>query len=418
MCRIHRFRCSNEGIKALSDCGVTVVFTADDERRSYDLNGDEEKIIREQGEFKVEQKDVLKRFIDIYIPVTACNLKCHYCYIAKSNRRGVEAPELQYSAEYIGKALSKERLGGITLFNMCGWGETMLMPALTDITLEILKQGHYVWIVTNGLVTKRFDEMLNNYPKDCLERLAFKFSFHYLELLKYDKLDLFFETVNRVKSAGCSFTIELTPNDEIEDRINEMKEMVKIRTGANLHVTVPRDGGQSHYPLMSKHSLEEYKRIWGVFDSPMFDFKMSVWGQKRTEYCYAGCYTGLLNIATGEFKACYSSAMRQNIFKNIKKPIHFVAVGKHCKKAHCHNSHAFLALGNIPEIKGATYAEIRDRGCVDGTHWVNPKMREFISQRICDNYKPKNLPEKIVNNIQYQAVTRTRIAIRKIKGLE
>lgn len=363
-------------------------------------------------------EEKLMRFIDIYIPVTACNLKCHYCYIIKSNRRGVEAPELEYSPEHIGKALSKERLGGITLFNMCGWGETMLMPALTDITREILKQGHYVWIVTNGLVTKRFDEMLSQYPAEYLERLAFKFSFHYLEFLKYDKLDLFFETVDRVKKAGCSFTVELTSNDEIEEYIPELKRLVKERAGADLQVTIPRDGGQKHYPLMSKHSVEEYKKIWSVFDSPMFDFKMSVWGQKRTEYCYAGCYTGLLNIATGEFKACYSTALRQNIFKDIDKPIHFIPIGKHCQKAHCHNSHAFLALGDIPEIDGATYNDIRNRTCSDGTEWVNPRMKQIISQRICDNYKPKNSFQKCMSEIQYQAITKSRKLVRKLKGLE
>lgn len=366
----------------------------------------------------MEEKEILKRFIDVYIPVTACNLKCHYCYIVKSNRRGITTPELEYSPEYIGKALTKERLGGITLFNMCGWGETMLMPALTDITKEILKQGHYVWIVTNGLIRQRFDEMLSQYPREYLERLAFKFSFHYLELVKYNKLDLFFETVNRVKAAGCSFTVELTSNDELEEYIDELKKLVIKKTGANLQVTVPRDGGQKHLPLLSRHSVEEYKKIWSVFDSPMFDFKMSVWGQKRTEYCYAGCYTGLLNIATGEFKACYSTALRQNIFEDINKPIKFIPIGKHCQKAHCYNSHAFLALGDIPEINDCTYADIRNRVCQDGSEWLNPRMKEFISQRICDNYKPKNVLQKFVCEMQYQMITKSRKLVRKIKGLE
>ncbi|MDF2544541.1 MAG: radical protein [Herbinix sp.] len=361
--------------------------------------------------------DKLIRFIDIYIPVTACNLKCHYCYIAKSNRRGVEAPELEYSAEHIGRALSKERLGGTVLFNMCGWGETMLMPALTDITREILAQGHYVWIVTNGLITKRFDEMMN-YPKEYLERLAFKFSFHYLELKRINKMELFFETIEKVKQAGCSFTIELTSCDELEPYIKEMKELVRSKARADLHVTIPRDGGQKHYPLMSRHTLEEYKNIWSGFNSDMFDFKMSVWGQKRTEFCYAGSWTGLLNISNGEFKACYSSALRQNIFKNIKKPINFVPIGKHCKMAHCHNSHSFLALGNIPEIKSCNYGRIRNRSCDDGTEWLNPRMKEFMSQRLCDNNKQESPLQKFRSEIYYQSITKSRKLVRKLKGLE
>lgn len=361
--------------------------------------------------------DIFKRFIDIYIPVTACNLNCHYCYISKSNRRGVEAPKMEYTPEYIGRALSQERLGGVTLFNMCGWGETMLLPNLFEITGEILKQGHYIWIVTNGLIENRINEMMQ-LPQEYLERLAFKFSFHYLELIRLNKMDQFFKAIETVKKAGCSFTVELTSCDELEEHINDMKKLVRERIGANLQVTIPRDGGQKHYPLLSKHSVEEYNEIWKTFDSEMFDFKMSLWGQKREEYCYAGCWSGLLNISNGEFKACYSSALRQNIFLDLNKPIKFIPIGKHCKMSHCHNSHAFLAMGVIPEIDTSTYEKIRNRKCEDGTEWVNEKMKAFISQRLCDNNKHYKTTEKVILNVKYHAITKTRILKRKLKGLE
>lgn len=362
--------------------------------------------------------DKLVRFIDIFIPISACNLKCHYCYIASSDRRNAPVPKFEHSPEFVGRALSKKRLGGTALINMCAWGETMLMPEIVDVTKAILEQGHYVWIVTNGLMQARFKEMIENYSKEQLERLAFKFSFHYLELMRLNKMDDFFETVNMVKEAGCSYTVELTSCDELEEHIEDMKKIVVERVGANLQVTVPRDGSDKSFPLLSRHTKEEYNKIWKSFDSPMFDFKMSVWGEKRIEYCYAGAWSGLLNLSTGDLAACYGTRLRQNIYKNIKKPIRFVPIGCHCCKSHCFNSHAFLALGTIPEINGCTYEQIRNRKCLDGTEWLNPRMKNFVSQRLSDNHKTYTIFQKVTAEVKYQCITRIRYIYRKIKGLE
>lgn len=57
----------------------------------------------------------IKRFFECYIPVTACNFKCEYCYIRQEHRVLGEMPEWQYSPEYIGEALNKERLGGYAI---------------------------------------------------------------------------------------------------------------------------------------------------------------------------------------------------------------------------------------------------------------------------------------------------------------
>lgn len=362
--------------------------------------------------------DKMVRFIDIFIPISACNLKCHYCYIASSERRNAPVPKFEHSPEFIGKALSQKRLGGVALINMCAWGETMLMPEIVDVTGAILEQGHYVWIVTNGLVQEKFRKMIETYPKEQLERLAFKFSFHYLELKRLNKMDDFFATIEMVKKAGCSYTVELTSCDELEEHIDDMKRIVLERAGANLQVTVPRDGSNKSLPLLSKHTKEEYRKIWKVFDSPMFDFKMSVWGEKRTEYCYAGAWSGLLNLSTGDLAACYGTRLRQNIYKDIDKPIRFVPMGHHCCKPHCFNSHAFLALGTIPEIGGCTYEQIRNRKCVDGSEWLNPRMKTFISQRLSDNHKTYTKTQKVFAEIKYQCITRARHIYRKFKGLE
>ena len=64
-----------------------------------------------------------------------------------------------------------------------------------EIIKEILKQGHYVNITTNGTVSKRFDEIINTIPKEDLKRLHFAFSFHYIELINTNNIDVFIENV-------------------------------------------------------------------------------------------------------------------------------------------------------------------------------------------------------------------------------
>ena len=99
--------------------------------------------------------DKVKRFIECLIPVTACNLKCSYCYVIQRHNRKGRMAELKYSPEQIGRALRQERWGGVCYFSICGSGETTLQKGLEDIVYQILQQGHYVNITTNGTVTGR-----------------------------------------------------------------------------------------------------------------------------------------------------------------------------------------------------------------------------------------------------------------------
>lgn len=356
----------------------------------------------------------MKRFIDIHIPVTACNLECKYCYVAMSNFRNSKATPFSYDAKTIGKGLSRKRLGGICHINMCGQGETLIPPEVIDITREILAQGHYIMIVTNGTLTKRF-EAFEQFPEEYRRRLGFKFSYHYLELKRKNLFDTFYANVERMKAAGCSFTIEMTPNDELEPYIEEIKEECMKHFGALCHLTIPRDEAQEGYKLLSEHSRDEFVKIWSQFDSDMFRFKLSTWEQKRKEYCYAGMWSGLLNIGNGELRACYGSRIVQNIFEDLSKPIDWVATGKRCPLDHCYNGHSLLALGTIPSINTCHYCQERDRLNVnDGSHWLNPEMYEFLNHRLEDYNEPLSMGEKVVNEIRHLGYDAKRAA-QKVK---
>lgn len=325
----------------------------------------------------------MKRFIDIHIPISKCNLNCHYCYVNQENSRDRQVSPFKYSAEYIGKALSNERLGGICHFNLCGVGETLIPEETVDITREILKQGHYVMIVTNALLTKRL-EQFSLFPEEYRKRLGFKCSFHYLELKKRGLLNKFFDNIDFIRKNGMSISIEMTPSDELEPYIDEVKKICTEREGALCHVTIPRDMTKEGIVLLSEHSFEEFCNIWEQFNSEMFEFKRNLWENKRNEFCYAGEWSGLLNVGDGIMTQCYGMCLKQNIFKDIKNPIKWSPIGKNCCLPHCYNSHSLLGLGVIPEISG-NYALERDRvDNRDGSHWLTDEMREFLSHRLED----------------------------------
>ena len=208
-------------------------------------------------------------------------------------------------------------------------------------------------------------------------------------------MDKFFDNIRMVRRAGCSFSVEMTPSDELIPHIADIKEKMMSELGALCHVTVPREGNSGKIPLMSKFSLEEYAEIWKDFDSELFRFKLSTWDVKRCEFCYAGAWSGLLNLGDGEMYSCYGSRIHENIFKNLDKPIKFTAVGKHCNQPHCYNGHSFLTFGLIPELghEVPSYAMMRDRVDREG-HWLNQEMRETMSQKLYKNnnlYCPKEI---------------------------
>lgn len=339
------------------------------------------------------QKDKIKRFIDCYVPVSTCNLRCHYCYITQQGKFAEKTPVFSYSADHIRKALSKERLGGACCLNFCGGGETLIPPQMIDIVRELLEEGHYVMIVTNGILTRRF-EQIAQFPKELLERLFFKFSFHYLELKRINMMEKFFANIKMMQDAGCSFTLEITPNDELIEHIEDIKKISLDNVKALPHITVARDNTKYELPILTSHSKSDYKKIWGQFKSGLFEYKYSVFNKKRKEFCYAGDWTLYLNIGSGDMKQCYKGEVIQNIYKNPDEPIAFKAIGNNCRESHCYNAHAFLTFGAIPEHKAPTYTHMRDRVCTDGSHWCSECVRDFFSQRLKDNNKKYSMRKK------------------------
>jgi hypothetical protein len=295
---------------------------------------------------------------------------------------GNEFPHFPH-VELLGKALSKDRLGGICLIHLCGGGETLLPPEIIPIISALLKEGHYIWVVTNGTVTNRFNELVE-LPKEMLERLAFKFSFHYLELKRLNFMDTFFNNIRKIRNAGCSFSVELMPSDDSIQYIEDIKKVCFENLGAFCHVTVGRDNAKTEKPILTELTKDEYIKIWSTFSSKLFDYKISVFNIEVNEFCYAGDYTASLDIGTGDLKQCYKGKQIQNIYHDVKESIHWEPIGYNCTEPHCYNAHCFLVFGAIPELgrNAPTYMDVRNKICANGSEWLTPKMKAFIGQRI------------------------------------
>ena len=355
----------------------------------------------------------MKRFIDCYIPTETCNFRCHYCYITQNRKFNNKILKLSHNPEFIAKALSKERLGGVCMINLCAGGETLLSEDVISLIKALLEEGHFVMVVTNGSLKKRFEE-ISKFPIDLLNHLFFKFSFHYMELKRMELLDTFVENVNKMKKSGASFTIEITPNDELEKYKTEIKEFSIKHFGALPHITIGRKDSEDIPPL-TEHKFEDYIKIWKEFDSEMFNFKSEIFGVKRKEFCYAGEWSAYLNIETGVLTQCYCGSKICNIYENIDKKINFLAIGCNCQMPHCYNGHAFLTFGDIPELNTPTYDKLRDRKCTDGTTWLTKEMREFMQRKLVEyNEIYDEARKKKINNINKRKLLYIKVK-RKIK---
>lgn len=335
----------------------------------------------------------IKRFIECLIPVTACNLKCSYCYVIQRDNRKNKLPNMKYDICTIKKALTKERFGGSCYFSICGAGETLIPTETLEITKVLLENGHYVNITTNGTLTNRIDE-ITRFPEYYKSKLQIAFSLHYLELKRLNLIDVFFENVMKVKNAGCSVLVQLNLTDCYLPYIEEIKKICMDRLGTYPQIAATReeDDINSEIKLMTKIGKDEYIKIGRSFNSKLFDFTIANFNVKRKEFCYAGDWSFTLNLGTGILRRCYNSIFSQNIFENIDKPIKFCAIGKSCNSVFCMNSSHFMSLGVIPEVNTPTYLELRNRSNVK---WYTQEMQTFLSTKLYESNELYSYSKKL-----------------------
>jgi organic radical activating enzyme len=336
---------------------------------------------------KVEEPDgagVIRKYISCHIPYQNCNLQCSYCYIRQVRNFKQNTTQF-HSPEYIRAALSRKRIGGTALINFCAGGETLMHPEIVPIIAEIVREGHYVTIVTNGTITAAFKKFLDMGID--MTHCFFKFSYHFVQLKQRNLLKVFFDNVNLMRKAGASITVEAVASDDLVPYIDEMKEWALKEVGALPQLTLPRDDRKDNIDLITGMTMEEYKKIWSEFDSELFRFKLDILYRKRTEKCMAGDWSLQIDLETGIVYQCVGHPQILNVYEDMTQPIRVEAVGCSCRLPYCYNGHVYLTLGDIEEVEAPTYYEVRDRKLADGSHWLTEEMRKIFSQKLYENNK-------------------------------
>lgn len=317
----------------------------------------------------------MRRFIECLTTNTNCNLKCNYCYLIQQKRRTNKNTSFNYSPEYIGKALSKKRLGGVSLISITASGETLIPKELPYIAKEILVQGHFLNITTNGTLSKQIETFLA-VTKGYHNHIHVSFSFHYIELKEKKMIDTFFKNIQNVWNSGCSILLQINLVDEYIPYWDEIKELSIKYVGALPQVALTRKEGKDGFAIHSSKSMDEYKKIGNEMKSPLFEFTCKNFNEKRNEFCYAGLWSGVLNMETGELRGCYGQGFRYNIYKDLNEDIPFAPIGRNCTLKYCVNSSHFMSQGVIPSLMPLpSYGELRNR---EEAQWYQPEMKEFL----------------------------------------
>ena len=332
------------------------------------------------------QRGRIHRFIDLQLRnTTTCNFHCEYCYVWRHDGYIEGRKTSDYTPKQIRHALSYQRCGGPCFVNICASGETMLSQDIVELVAELLKEGHYVSVVTNGTVTRPIEKILM-LPAALQERMFFKLSYHYLELQRTNLENRFWENVSTIANSACSYTIEITPHDNLIPHIKEIKEIFKQKAnGAMPHITYARDSTKSDFDLLSELSLQEYEHVWGQFDSALFSLKNKLYNKHINDFCYAGNWTFNVSLQSGNMQTCYRQTQFFPILSDVDSPLPELALGEKCAMRYCFNGHAFIAWGAVPTIKCDSYLAMRDREDSDGNHWVKPAYARAMKQKLYDN---------------------------------
>ena len=326
----------------------------------------------------------MKKAFLFAIPLSVCNLRCHYCYLSQrpSSYEGV-IPEMKFSPEEVAYAMRKERIGGVSYFNLCADGETLLLPNLSRYVELLAREGHYMEIVSNMVLTKKLEPLLKLGP-EILSHVEFKCSLHYLEFEKRGLLDRFAQNVNAAWAAGASTNIEITPSDELVPKIPEVKAYCLENFGALAHLTIARNDATSWIERLTELPRDKYFAAWEQFDSPFFDFKNTIFGVKQTGFCEAGAWMYHVTMNTGDARQCYKGRKIGNVFENPDEPLPEMPIGR-CLEPHCYNGHMLITLGLIKGLTDLGYGDIRDRERADGTHWLHPELKAFFNTKLGDS---------------------------------
>lgn len=217
---------------------------------------------------------------------------------------------------------------------------------------ELLKEGHFVNITTNGTLSRRFDELIEACGEN-IGHLHLSFSMHYTELLRKGWVETFFDNIRKMRDAGASILLQLNLCDEYVPYIEEIQRLSMEKVGAYPQVALTRDEQRKPFGIFTKGTREEYLANGEKFHSPLFGFTTKNFCVKRKEFCFAGDWSGTLNLQTGVLTKCYADYDGVNIFEDVDAPIPFEAVGKALRQSLLHQFQPLYESGGDPQPENA-----------------------------------------------------------------
>lgn len=337
--------------------------------------------------------DRITRFFNCLVPIYKCNLKCSYCYLQQRGTKNCNEPEYPHSPKEIATALEPNKVGGVSLINLCASGETLLGNKTSELIQLLLEQGHYVSIVTNLTIPKSIRQIAEF---DGRERLFFKCSFHYIQLKKKKLIGVFFDNIRLLRQANISYTIEIVADDNANGLFDEIIDVMRENDEANPQVLECRIDPQWDIPVLAE-DIKKHVAAWERYRSDLYETQQKLWGKRIDKFCYAGELSAEVNLATGELMQCIGTRVVYNIFDYTGSRIDFCAIGENCRLSHCFIAYVWQALcGNVEEISIPTYAQLRNRKRPDGSEWLNEVVGKAFGNRCIDSIKKYSEDRKLL----------------------
>ena len=111
---------------------------------------------------RIHQAQISRSLENIYIsPLETCNLNCHYCYTKKTKNILSQSQIHKFIENY--SSYLKSIFLSLKSVLFCG-GEVFLLPWFTELINQLISQGIFITIITNGTIDK-LDQIHS--PQNC-----------------------------------------------------------------------------------------------------------------------------------------------------------------------------------------------------------------------------------------------------------
>lgn len=328
----------------------------------------------------------ITRYIACYMDKQACNLRCSYCYVSQYAQTAGKVVPLKHSPAFIARALSAERLGGKCMISICVDGEPLISDDMVELIELLLKEGHYVYVVTNGTIGKAL-ERLGELPQELLTNLLLRFSFHYFELRRLHLMEQYFENIRKFYAAGGSISVALVGAEEYISEIEEIKKLCISHLGALPQVDFVRDdakrrGENTALQLLTNMDRKAYIQTWESFDSEYARCRERFSGVPGG-ICDAGRIVFHLDLMSGNLYRCPKGRKVDNIYDNLANDIAFLKSAEECPVLYCDCAPTYYAFGlRTDHTDVPTFYELLNRKTQDGKNWIHEEAKEFLSSKL------------------------------------